>query len=65
MRVGNEIMSGVRGASCNTHFPGGLGIHHEQLRVIEEGDGLLAALNTGEVLPLSAGSKWCQSVGFE
>jgi hypothetical protein len=38
-------------------------VHHEQLGVIEEGDGLLAALNAGEVLFLDAvrvGKAGCQ-----
>lgn len=37
------------------HFSCRLSIHHEQLWVLEEGDGLLAFLDPGEVLLLNTG----------
>jgi hypothetical protein len=55
-----ERESGGKGedGKWDAYFSCGLSVHHKQLRVVEEGDGLLAALNAGEVLFLDAVSGW-------
>jgi hypothetical protein len=55
-----ERESGGKGedGKWDAYFSCGLSVHHKQLRVVEEGDGLLAALNAGEFLFLDAVSGW-------
>jgi hypothetical protein len=63
MGVGTRVCWSRGRWGRDTYFSCGLGVHHEQLGVIEEGDGLLAALNAGEVLFLDAvrvGKAGCQ-----
>jgi hypothetical protein len=46
---------GLRGRGCgNTHISRGLGVHNEQLGIVEEGDGLLTAFDPGVVLLFGA-----------